>query len=88
MRIGEVLEALSSLPRQSPDRLKDKSEFHNGSELDALVRLAEAFEKQRGYRDALECYWKALEMGRKAEMMTDWIELRVQRVSKRLREKK
>ena len=92
LRIGEVFEALSALKEiqeQKEDSLqsKNKSEFH-GPELDALVRLAEVFEKRRSFKDALDCYWKALEIGRKSAMTTDWIEQRVQRVSKRLREKK
>jgi Tetratricopeptide repeat. len=95
-RIGEVFEALSALKEikerkenltQTPHHSYYKSKLNEESELEALVRLAEAFEKKRRFRDALDCYWKALEIGRKAEIITDWIETRVQRVSKRLRGK-
>ena len=96
-RIGEVYEALTMLkeihdskvtPLEAQIKSEDKSQLHGGVSLEALVRLAEFYEKRRNFRDALECYWKALEMGRDAEIATDWIETRVQRVSKRLRRKK
>ena len=96
-RIGEIYEALAALkeirerkvvPVNSQDISEDKSQLQGEFALEALVRLAELYEKQRNFRDALECYWKALEMGRDAEMTTDWIETRVQRVSKRLRRRK
>lgn len=66
----------------------DKSLLYEELNLDALVRLAEFYEKRQNYRYALECYWKALGMGRETEVVTDWIEIRVQRVSQRLRKKK
>lgn len=97
VRIGEVYEALAALkeiqerkgePVNTRSISEKKSQQEGDSALEALIRLAELYEKQRNYRDALECYWKALEMGRDAEMTTDWIETRVQRVSKRLRRKK
>jgi len=97
VRIGEIHEALASLkeiqerkivPVNAQDSSTDKVELHGEFALEALVRLAELYEKQRNFRDALDCYWKALEMVRDAEMTTDWIETRVQRVSKRLRSKK
>jgi len=97
VRIGEIYEALAALkkmrerkvmPVSSQDKSEEKSQQPGGFALEALVRLAELYEKQRNFRDALGCYWKALEMGRDAEVMTDWIETRVQRVSKRLRHKK
>ena len=97
LRIGEIYEALTILkeireskvvPLEAQIELEDKSQLHGEFSLEALVRLAEFYEKRRNFRDALECYWKALEMGRDAEIATDWIETRVQRVSKRLRRKK
>ena len=97
VRIGEIYEALAALkeirkqkttPENSEDFSVDKSQLQGEFALEALVRLAELYEKQRNFRNALECYWKALEMGRSAEMTTDWLETRVQRVSKRLRRKK
>lgn len=97
VRIGEIYEALAALkeirerkvlPVNSRDISEDKSQLQGESALEALVRLAELNEKQRNFRDALECYWKALEIGRDAEIRTDWIETKVQRVSKRLRRKK
>jgi len=97
VRIGEVYEALAALkeikkrkggPGNTQSFSEKKSQQEGDSALEALIRLAELYEKQRKYRDALECYWKALEMGRDAEMSTEWIETRVQRVSKRLRRKK
>lgn len=97
VRSGEIYEALAALkeireqkvfPVNSLDISEDKSQLSGEFALKALVRLAELYEKQRNFRDALECYWKALEMGRDAEMTTDWIETRVQRVSKRLRRRK
>ena len=96
VRVHEIYEALDAVkevrkrkevPVYSRD-ISDKSQVEGEFALEALVRLAELFEKQRNFRNALECYWKALEMGRDAKMMTDWIETRVQRVSKRLRRKK
>ena len=97
VRIGEIYEALAALKEiqerkvvsiNSQDISEDKSQLHCEFALEALVRLAEMYEKQRNFRDALGCYWKALELGRNAELATDWIETRVQRVSKRLRRKK
>lgn len=94
MRIAEVSEALSALKEIQEGKENEfsnpfyyKPKFDEESELEALVRLAEVFEKKKYFRDALDCYWKALELGRKAELVTDWIETRVQRVSKRLRGK-
>ncbi|TGE32361.1 tetratricopeptide repeat protein [Desulfosporosinus sp. Sb-LF] len=94
LRAGEVFEALAAL-REIRERKKGPMKVHNELEkyhqsefaLEALVRLAELYEKKRNFREALEYYWKALEMGRDAELTTDWIESRVQRVSKRLRRK-
>lgn len=97
VRIGEIYEALAALkeireskvvPVNPQDVSEDKSQLPGKFALEALVRLAELYEQQRNFRDALECYWKALAMGRDAEMTTDWIENRVQRVSKRLRSKR
>lgn len=96
MRIGEVLTALSALKEikeqketefQFPNSFYYKPKLNEESEIEALVRLAEFYEKRRCFRDALDCYWRALEIGRKAEIISDWIEKRVQRVSKRLRGK-
>ena len=96
-RIVEIYDALAALKEIRKQKAasdyshgipEDKSQLHGEFALEALIRLAELYEKQRNFRDALECYWKALEMGRDAEMKTDWIETRVQRVSKRLRRKK
>jgi len=96
VRRNEIYEALDSMkevrkrkdePVKSRDLSVDRSPQQGEFALEALVRLAELYEKQRNFRNALECYWKALEMGRSAEIMTDWIETRVQRVSKRLRHK-
>ncbi|ODA40545.1 tetratricopeptide repeat protein [Desulfosporosinus sp. BG] len=97
LRIGEVYEALTTLkeireskvvPQKALVESEDKAQFHREFSLEALVRLAEFYEKRRNFRDALECYWKALELGRDAAIATDWIETSVQRVSKRLRQKK
>ncbi|HEY8908940.1 MAG TPA: tetratricopeptide repeat protein [Desulfosporosinus sp.] len=96
-RIVEIYEALAVLAdsverkegrlnnRTKPD---DLSELYGEFALEALVRLAEFYEKRRYFRGALECYWKALERGRNTNDATDWIEIKVQRVSKRLRRKK
>lgn len=97
VRIAEIYESLAALKEirkrkvarfNSQNLTEDKARPPGELALEALVRLAELYEKQRNFRDALECYWKALEMGRDAGMMTDWIESRVQRVSKRLRRKR
>ncbi|HBW35667.1 tetratricopeptide repeat protein [Desulfosporosinus sp. BICA1-9] len=97
LRISEVQQSLAILKeiqerKEGPLKFQDKSDevFQVRSEftLEALVHLAEFYEKRSNFRDALNCYWKALEKGREAEVATDWIELRVQRVSKRLRKKK
>lgn len=97
LRVGEVHESLAILKeiqerKEGAPKFQDKSdgEFQLRSEftLEALVHLAEFYEKRNNYRDALDCYWKALEKGREAEIVTDWIEVRVQRVSKRIRRKK
>lgn len=97
LRIGEIYEALTSLkkiqestlmPLEEHVELENKSRLQSELSLEALVRLAEFYEQRRNFRDALECYWKALEMGRSAEIETDWLEIRVQRVSKRFRRKK
>ena len=96
-RIGEVHDALAALkeireqkgaPIKSQDKFVEKSELYGKFTLEALVRLAEFHEKRSNYRNALDCYWKALDMGREGAMTTDWIEARVQRVSKHLRRKK
>ena len=96
-RISEVYEALALLkgireqredPLKFQDKSEDRSHLHGGFTLDALIHLAEFYEKRHNYRDALECYWKALKKARDAEIVTDWIESRVQQVSKRLRRKK
>jgi tetratricopeptide (TPR) repeat protein len=97
LRSAEVCDALTSLkeiqeskgmPLEGQVEFEDKSRLQGELSLEALVRLAEYYEKRRNFRDALECYWKALEIGRYAEIATDWIEIRVQRVSKRFRRKK
>ncbi|MHB8075259.1 tetratricopeptide repeat protein [Desulfosporosinus fructosivorans] len=97
VRVGEIYESLAALKEirkrkvaavNSQDLTEDLTRPPGELALEALVRLAELYEKQRNFRDALECYWKALGMGRNAGMTTDWIESRVQRVSKRLRRKK
>lgn len=95
LRTGEVFEALAAL-REIRERKESSIKVHDEFgksqqsefDLEALVRLAELHEKRHNLREALDCYWKALEIGRDAEKTTDWIELRVQRVSKRLRRKK
>ncbi len=97
LRIGEVYDALTLLKEiqeqnegsiNFKDKADDWSKLHGKFTLEALVHLAEFYEKYRNYRDALECYWKALKRAREAEVATEWIELRVQQVSKRLRRKK
>ncbi len=98
VRCGEIYEALATLnqirerklePFNSKEEITENNfKLYGEFTLAALIRLAELYEKQRNFRDALACYWKALEMARDAEMTTDWIEMRVQRVSKRLRRKK
>ncbi|KUO76163.1 MAG: hypothetical protein APF81_14935 [Desulfosporosinus sp. BRH_c37] len=97
VRSSEIYEALASIKEirerkveqvNFPDISEAKFQLYGGFTLEALIRLAELYEKQQNFRDALECYWKALAMGRDVEMTTDWIETRVQRVSKRLRRKK
>lgn len=96
-RISEVYEALALLKGirvqkegslNFQDKTGDRSELHREFTLEALIHLAEFYEKRHNDRDALECYWKALKRGRDAEVATDWIEYRVQQVSKRLRKKK
>lgn len=97
-RSGEIYEALATLnqirerklePFNSKEDITENSfKLYGEFTLVALIRLAELYEKQRNFRDALSCYWKALEMVRDADMTTEWIEIRVQRVSKRLRRKK
>lgn len=96
-RISEVYEALALLkgireqkegPLNFQDTLEDRAKLHGEFTLEALIHLAEFYEKRHNYRDALECYWKALKRGREANVATDWIESRVQQVSKRLRRKK
>ncbi|MGI6120000.1 MAG: tetratricopeptide repeat protein, partial [Desulfosporosinus sp.] len=97
IRTVEIYDALAALkkirewnevPVNSQDASIDMSQLQGEFALEAIVRLAELHEKQRNFRDALKCYWKALEIVRDAELNTDWIESRVQRVSRRLRRKK
>ncbi|WP_088186024.1 tetratricopeptide repeat protein [Desulfosporosinus sp. FKA] len=95
--IGEVCESLTLLKEtlqqgeehsgklEAPDA---KTKMQGGFPLDAMIRLAEFYEGRRSYREALECYWKALEMGRNAEIATGWIETRVQKVSKKIRRRR
>ncbi|MCB8816597.1 tetratricopeptide repeat protein [Desulfosporosinus shakirovi] len=96
-RKDEVYEALALLkglreqndgPLNTRHKPEDRSKLHGEFTLEALIHLAEFYEKRHNDRDALECYWKALKKGRDAEVATDWIEYRVQQVSKRLRKKK
>jgi len=97
LRIGEIYEALAALAK-SQERKEGrpnyqvnadvKSQLHEEFTLEGLVHLAEFYENRRNFRDALECYWKALERGRDTNVATDWLEIRVQRVSKLLRRKK
>jgi len=96
-RISEVQEALAILKgwreqkegqRNLQDKKEDRTKLYGEFTLEALIHLGEFYEKRNKYRDALECYWKALKRGRDAELATDWIEYRVQQVSKRLRRKK
>ncbi|HWQ42915.1 MAG TPA: tetratricopeptide repeat protein [Desulfosporosinus sp.] len=97
LRIGEIYEALAVLAEnqvRKEGRLTyrvesdDELQLHREFTLEALVRLAEFYENRRNFRNALDYYWKALEKGRDTDEETDWIEIRVQRVSKRLRRKK
>jgi len=101
LRIGEIYEALATLAKsqeckagRKEGRLscqiksEDKSRLYEEFTLEALTHLAEFYENTRNFREALECYWKALERGRDTNVATDWIEVSVQRVSKLLRRKK
>lgn len=94
VRVSEVHESISILKTikeskgDSSDRIDDEFQIRSDFSLETLVQLAEFHERRGNYRDALNGYWKALEMGRDAEIVTEWIEKRVQRVSKRLRRKK
>ncbi|SPF33146.1 Tetratricopeptide repeat family protein [Candidatus Desulfosporosinus infrequens] len=96
-RTGEVYEALTNLkeireskvvPPEAQAKLEDNIQLQREFSLEDFVRLAEFYEKRRNFRDALEYYWKALQIGRDTKKVTDWIETRVQRVSKSLRRKK
>lgn len=96
-RVAEVEESLVFLKEiqarkegnlKFRDRSAEGTEINSEFTLEALVHLAEFYEKRNNFRDALDCYWKALEKGRGVGSATDWIEKRVQRVSKRLRRKK
>ncbi|MDQ7093974.1 tetratricopeptide repeat protein [Desulfosporosinus sp. PR] len=97
LHIGEVCEALVVLKesrekgdegRESKEEPGIQAKMSGGFPLEALVRLAEFYEERRNYRNALECYWRALEMGRDAQITTNWIEARVQKVSKQIRRKR
>jgi tetratricopeptide (TPR) repeat protein len=97
LHIGEVYEALGALKetrdisRESCEKIEeDHVEYRTkgGFPLEAMIRLAEFYEERRNYKNALECYWRALKMGRDAEIKTDWIEVRVQKVSRNIRRKK
>lgn len=95
--LGEVYEALAIL-KETQHSEENKwnrigetdvgSKMPGGFPLDAMIRLAEFYEERRSYREALECYWKALEIGRDAEIETGWIEARVQKVSKKIRRRR
>lgn len=96
LRISEVYEALALLKivREQnglinlQEQAVDRSRLHGEFTLEALIRLAEFYEKTYNDKDALECYWKALKRARDTEAPTEGIEYRVQQVSKRLRKKK
>lgn len=96
LRIGEVYDALAYILQiQKEDgqatygtSREDKSQIKDEFALEALVRLAVFYEKRRDFLSALECYWKALDLGRTANIETEWLEDRVQRVSKRIRKKR
>lgn len=96
LRISEIYEALALLKIMGEEnglvnfqeQAEDRRQLHGEFTLEALLRLAEFYEKTRHDRDALECYWKALKRAREAEVPAEGIEYRVQQVSKRLRRKK
>lgn len=97
LHINEIYEALTYSANSKaqkedqlnyPDESEDKGQLYKEFTLEGLVRLAELYEKRRFFWDALECYWKALERGRNEKVATEWIEIKVQSVSKRLRRKK
>lgn len=93
LHIGEVCEALTVLKETrengaNKEEVEVHSKIQGGFPIEALIRLAEFYEERRNYRNALECYWRALEMGRDAEIKTEWIEARVQKVSKNIRRKR
>ncbi|KGK89751.1 hypothetical protein DP73_08945 [Desulfosporosinus sp. HMP52] len=96
-RINEVHESLALIKEMQEQKeglpvfqskKDDKNKLHGEFTLTALIYLAEFYEKRYNFRAALECYWKALKRGRDTESETDWIEYRVQQVSKRLRNKR
>lgn len=97
LRMGECYEHLAFLADclgedEEAERYRKESirtlAGHNAVSLSAVQRLAEYYERRHNYLDALQCYWQALQIAREVGYEASELEQAVQRVSRRVRNKK
>lgn len=97
LRMGECYEHLAFLAdclgeEEQAERYRKESirtlAGHNAVSLSAVQRLAEYYERRHNYLDALQCYWQSLQIAREIGYETKELEQAVQRVSRRVRNKK
>lgn len=97
LRLGEcyeylafLLEALGEEEEGEYYRKESKRMItgYHAHSLNAVQRLAEYYEGRRQYLDALQCYWQSIEIARDIGYETIELERAVQRVSKKVRQKK
>lgn len=97
LRLGECYERLANLSEKLGEdeeaiRYHKESlrvlEGHNRVSFNVVYKLAEYYENQKNYREALRCYWQSLGIAREIGYETQAIEKAVQRVSRRVRKKR
>ncbi|EHL07020.1 tetratricopeptide repeat protein [Desulfitobacterium hafniense DP7] len=97
LRLGECYEYLAFLLDALGE--EEESEYYrkeskrmiagyHAHSLNAVQRLAEYYERRKQYLDALQCYWQSIEIARDIGYETMDLERAVQRVSRKVRQKK
>lgn len=97
LRLGECYESLAIIAGYLGDE-EEKEYYQKESKrtiagyhahsLNAIIRLAEYYEGRRQYFDALRCYWQGIEIARDLGFEIDDLERSVQRVSRKVRQKR
>ncbi|NMA68613.1 MAG: tetratricopeptide repeat protein, partial [Desulfitobacterium sp.] len=97
LRLGECYESLATIADYLGNEVEKEyyqKEFkrtiagYHAHSLNAIIRLAEYYEGRRQYFDALRCYWQGIEIARDLGFEIDDLERSVQRVSRKVRQKR